>query len=439
MKPATRSAAVGVLLLGLGAALAAVPQPDSAAPPIVYTAEVEAIIHPVSAEYMIQTMDAADAAGASLVVFTLRTPGGLVDSTRDIVTRMLAAKAPVAVFIGPAGGRAASAGFILTLAADVAAMAPGTHIGAAHPVAGGGEAMDETTSQKAAQDLAAYTRTIATGRKRNVGLAEEAVNQSRAFTEQEAIGATPPLVDLIATDVPDLLRKLDGRTVTRFDGTTVTLRTANAVLRAVEMTFRQRVLSAIAHPNIAYLLLSLGMLGLTIELWNPGSVLPGVVGGVSLLLAFFALQLLPVNYAGVLLIALGLLLLILEIKVTSYGLLTAGGVVSLIFGSMILVDAREPELQLTLPFVGPIVIAAVAVALFLVRLAVAAQRQRPVTGTAGMLGAAGQTMTAIPAGGFGQVRAQGEIWRATSSDSLPEGAGVRVTHIEGLTLTVRKA
>jgi membrane-bound serine protease (ClpP class) len=388
---------------------------------------------------MIQTMDAADAAGASLVVFTLRTPGGLVDSTRDIVTRMLAAKAPVAVFIGPAGGRAASAGFILTLAADVAAMAPGTHIGAAHPVAGGGEAMDETTSQKAAQDLAAYTRTIATGRKRNVGLAEEAVNQSRAFTEQEAIGATPPLVDLIATDVPDLLRKLDGRTVTRFDGTTVTLRTANAVLRAVEMTFRQRVLSAIAHPNIAYLLLSLGMLGLTIELWNPGSVLPGVVGGVSLLLAFFALQLLPVNYAGVLLIALGLLLLILEIKVTSYGLLTAGGVVSLIFGSMILVDAREPELQLTLPFVGPIVIAAVAVALFLVRLAVAAQRQRPVTGTAGMLGAAGQTMTAIPAGGFGQVRAQGEIWRATSSDSLPEGAGVRVTHIEGLTLTVRKA
>jgi membrane-bound serine protease (ClpP class) len=205
------------------------------------------------------------------------------------------------------------------------------------------------------------------------------------------------------------------------------------------MTFRQRVLSAIAHPNIAYILLSLGMLGLTIELWSPGAVLPGVVGGVSLLLAFFALRLLPVNYAGVLLIALGLLLLILEIKVTSYGLLTAGGVVSLLLGSLMLMDPRAPELRLNFQVVGPIVVTAVVLALFLVRLAVAAQRQKPVTGADGMIGAVGHAMTALCPDDVGPVRAQGGIWRATATEDIPEGARVRVTRVDGLTLTVRKA
>lgn len=432
-------ALLGLLFMGLGSALMAAAQPAPANRPVVFTAVVDAVIHPVSAEYMMQIMDAADEAGASLVVFTLRTPGGLVDSTRDIVTRMLAAKTPVVVFIGPAGSRAASAGFILTIAADIAAMAPGTHIGAAHPVAGGGEPMDATTSEKAAQDVAAYTRTLATGRHRNVTLAEEAVKQSRAFTEREAADAKPPLVEIIATDVADLLRQLDGRTITRFDGSTVVLHTAGAELRTGEMTFRQRVLSAIAHPNIAYILLSLGMLGLTIELWSPGAVLPGVVGGVSLLLAFFALRLLPVNYAGVLLIALGLLLLILEIKVTSYGLLTLGGVTSLVFGSLILMDPRAPELRLNLQVVGPIVLSAVALALFLVRLGVAAQRLKPVTGAEGMIGVAGHTITAIHPHDVGQVRAQGGIWRATAAEDIAEGTPVRVLRIDGLTLTVRKA
>jgi len=387
---------------------------------------------------MIETMDAADEAGAALVVFTLRTPGGLVDSTRDIVTRMLASKTPIAMFIGPSGSRAASAGFILTIAADIAAMAPGTHIGAAHPVSGNGEPMDETMSEKAAQDVAAYIRTLASGRHRNVTLSEEAVNKSRAFTEREAIDATPPLVDFIATDVPDLLRQLDGRTITRFDGSSVVLQTANADLRSDDMTFRQRVLSAIAHPNIAYILLSLGMLGLTIELWNPGAVLPGVVGGVSLLLAFFALRLLPVNYAGVLLIALGLLLFILELKVTSYGLLTAGGIISLVFGSMILVDPRVPDLQLNLAMVAPIVGTALVLTLFLVRLGVAAQRLKPVTGADGMIDVVGQVMTAIHPQQVGKIKAQGEIWRAIADEDIEEGARVRVTRIEGLTLTVRK-
>ena len=438
MRVPRHSALLGLLLMGFGPVLMAAAQPVRPTPPLVFTAVVDAVIHPVSAEYMIQTMDAADEAGAALVVFTLRTPGGLVDSTRDIVTHMLAAKTPVAVFIGPAGSRAASAGFILTIAADIAAMAPGTHIGAAHPVAGGGEQVDATTSEKAAQDVAAYTRTLAAGRRRNVALAEAAVMQSRAFTEREAADATPPLVDLIASDLPDLLRQLDGRTIARFDGSTVVLRIAGAEVRTGEMTFRQRVLSAIAHPNIAYILLSLGMLGLTIELWNPGAVLPGVVGGVSLLLAFFALRLLPVNYAGVLLIALGLLLLILEIKVTSYGLLAAGGITSLVFGSMILVDPRAPELQLNLRVVGPVLLASVVLTLFLVRLGVAAQRQKPVTGADGMIGVIGHALTAIGPDAIGQVRAQGEIWRATTAEDIAEGTPVRVTHIDGLTLTVRK-
>jgi membrane-bound serine protease (ClpP class) len=284
----------------------------SVPPPIVYAADVDSIIHPVSAEYMMATMDQADRAGAALVVFTLRTPGGLVDSTRDIITRMLAARTPVAIFIGPPGARAASAGFLLTIAADVAAMAPGTHIGAAHPVAGNGEKMDETMAKKTAEDVAAYARTLASRRHRNVTLAEEAVNNSKAFTEEEALHATPPLIDLVASDIPDLLRKLDGRTVTRFDGTTVILRTAAADVVRIEMSRRQRLLSAVAHPNVAYILLSLGTLGLTIEMWSPGAVVPGVAGGLCLLLAFFALQILPVNYAGLLLILFGLLLLALE-------------------------------------------------------------------------------------------------------------------------------
>ena len=413
------------------------PAPTPAAP-VIYLAEVDGAIHPVSAEYMIQTMDRADTVGAALVVFTLRTPGGLVDSTRDIVARMLASKTPVAVFVGPAGARAASAGFMLTIAADVAAMAPGTHIGAAHPVQPGAPEMDETMTQKAAQDVAAWVRTLAAGRGRNVELAERAVNESRAFTEQEALAATPPLVDLLATDVTDLLAKLDGRTVRRFEGATVVLETTGASLVAVEMTQRQRILSAIANPNIAFMLLSLGVLGLTIELWSPGAILPGIVGGVSLLLAFFALQMLPVNYAGLLLILLGLLLLGLEIKVTSYGMLTVGGVISLVFGSMILIDAPEPELQLSLQFVVPVVIGFTAIGVFLVRLALVAQRMRSVTGESGMVGAVADVLQPIAPDRPGQVRAHGEIWRAAAPEAIDAGARVRVTGIEGLTLTVEK-
>jgi membrane-bound serine protease (ClpP class) len=405
--------------------------------PLVYTAEIDGIIHPIAAEYMRSTIERADAAKAALVVFTLRTPGGLVDSTRDINNAIIHAKTPIVVFVGPSGNRAASAGFLITMAADVAVMAPGTHIGAAHPVAGGGEKIDETMSKKMASDVASYARTLAAQRKRNVGLIEQAVTESKSFTETEALNASPPLIDLVANDVADILRKLDGRTITRFDGTQQTLTLAGAAMQNVEMTWAQRLLSLIAHPQIAYLLFTLGALGLTIELWNPGSILPGVVGGICLLLAFFAFQVLPVSYAAVGLILFGIALLILEVKVASFGLLATGGVISLFFGSIMLIDSPLPELQIGLGFVLPIVGALSTIILFLVYLGVQAQRTRAVTGESGMIGELGEALTAIAPGGTGSVRAHGEIWRATSDRPITTGQSVRIVGVQGLLVTVR--
>jgi membrane-bound serine protease (ClpP class) len=433
----TRRASTVLLFLGI-LAWTLSPAHSRETAPVVLVASVDALIHPVSAEYMVDAIDRADAERASLIVFILETPGGLVDSTRTIVTRMLAAKTPVAVFVAPSGARAASAGFLITIAADVAAMAPGTHIGAAHPVSGQGEKMDETMAKKAASDVAAYARTLAAGRGRNVDLAEQAVNESRAFTESEALNATPPLIDLVAADVPDLLKRLDGSLIRRFDGHTEALRTAGARIEHLDMSLRQRVLSTLAHPNIAYILLSLGVLGLTIELWSPGAVLPGVVGGICLLLAFFTFQVLPVNYAGVLLILFGLVLLVLEIKVASFGLLGAGGVISLLLGSMILIDAPTPELRVSLGLIIPVVFALSAILLFLVRLAVVAQRRPSVTGTSGMIGADATAITAIPAGGEGRVSARGEIWSARSAEAIGAGDPVTISGIDGLLLTVRR-
>ena len=429
----SRVAAVLILLAASVPAAAAF-----TATPVVYVAEVDGIIHPVSAEFMIHAMEDADRAHAALTVFVLRTPGGLVESTRDVVSRMLAASTPVAVFVAPSGARAASAGFLLAIAADVTAMAPGTHIGAAHPVAGSGEKMDETVAQKAAEDVAAYARALAGRRGRNVQLAGEAVTASKAFTDEEALAASPPLIDVVVPDLTALLKKLDGRRITRFDGSSVTLHTDGARTNRIEMTLRQRVLSAIAHPNVAYLLLSLGTLGLTIELWSPGAVLPGVVGGLSLLLAFFAFQVLPVNYAGLLLILFGLLLFALEIKVTSFGLLTAGGVVSLLFGSMILIDSPAPEMQLSLRIVLPVVLGLAAISILLIRLGVTAQRQPAVTGEAGMIGESGVVVTAIAPGRPGRVTTHGEIWHAEASEAIPAGTQVSVTSVHGLTVTVRR-
>jgi membrane-bound serine protease (ClpP class) len=419
----------------LAQAPGASPQPPSA--PVVFSAEIDGIIHPVAAQFVQRTIERADREGATLVVFTLRTPGGLVDSTRDINNAIIKSRAPVAVFVGPSGNRAASAGFLITIAADVAAMAPGTHIGAAHPVAGGGEKVDETMSKKMASDVAGYARTLANQRRRNVDLVEKAVTESRSFTEQEALAASPPLIDLVAADVADLVRKLDGRTVTRFNGKVETLRTQGGRVESIEMTWPQRTLSALAHPQIAYLLLTLGMLGLTVEFWNPGAVFPGVAGGICLLLAFFAFQVLPVNYAAVALIVFGIVLLILEVKVTSFGALAIGGVISLLLGSMMLIDSPLPELQLRLRFVVPMVATISGLVLLLVGLAVKAQRAVPVTGVTGMIDETGRALTSIDPGGVGRVRTHGEIWTATATEPVAAGQTVRVTAVKGLLLTVR--
>lgn len=406
--------------------------------PVVEAALVDAIIHPVTSEFMRKAIARADADNAALVVFTLQTPGGLLDSTRDINNAIIGAKTPVAVFVGPAGNRAASAGFLITMAADVAAMAPGTHIGAAHPVAGSGEKIDDVMAKKMASDTAAYARTLATQRGRNVPLVEQAVTESRSFTEQEAASASPPLIDVIATDVPDLLKKLDGRTIKRFNGTTVTLHTAHADVRQIEMTWFERVLSAIAHPQIAYLLLTLGTLGLTIEMWSPGAIVPGVAGGICLLLAFFALQVLPVSYAGVLLILLGFLLLILEVKVTTHGGLAVGGIMSLLMGSLLLIDSPLPEMQIGLRIILPVVASISAILLFLVVIGIQAQRQPAVSGESGMLQSTGNALTSIEPGGVGRVATRGEIWSATSAEPIQAGDRVAIMEIKGLLLTVRR-
>ncbi len=306
------------------------------------------------------------------------------------------------------------------------------------PSPGNGEKMDDVMAKKAASDTAAYARTLATQRRRNVALVEQAVTESRSFTEEEAMAAAPPLIDVIATDVPDLLRKLNGRTIRRFDGAPTTLKLDNPTVRVVEMTWPQRVLSAVAHPQIAYLLLTLGTLGLTIEIWSPGALVPGIVGGVCLLLAFFAFQVLPVSYAGVMLILFGFALLVLEVKVTSHGLLAVGGIVSLFFGSMMLIDSPLPELQIGLRVILPIVFALSGIILFLVRLGVQSQSRVAVTGESGMLQTIAEALTPIEAGGLGRVSTHGEIWTATALDPIRAGERVVVTAVNGLQLTVRK-
>jgi membrane-bound serine protease (ClpP class) len=401
----------------------------------VIVAEIDGIIQPITAEYFIEAIDMADTSGAELLVLVLRTPGGLLDSTRSMVSRMITSRTPVVVFVSPSGARAASAGFILLIAADVDAMAPGTHAGAAHPVSGSGEKMDDTMSQKAASDAAAYVRTLAEARGRNVPLSAEAVLQSRAFTDREALEAKPPLIDISAKDLDDLLAQLDGRTIKRFDGRSQTLHTRGAEVRRVEMTWRQRFLSTIAHPQVSYILMTLGLLGLTVELWNPGLIAPGVIGGLCLLLAFFAFQILPVNMAGVLLVIFGIALLVLEIKVPSFGALGIGGAVSLVLGSVMLTDV-VPGVRVGLGVIVPTAIGTAALFLFLGRLAMRAHLQSPVTGAEALVGQLARVRTPLLPGEPGMVDLRGEIWRAVSQIPMPPGHPVRVSRVDGLTLTV---
>ncbi len=431
-----RVVARATLLSSIIAAAGALSAARASQGPLAVVAEYDGIIHPIASEFFDEVISRADTSGATVTVLVLRTPGGLLDSTRTIVSRMIAARTPIVIFVGPSGARAASAGFIIALAADVAVMAPGTHIGAAHPVSAGGDPKaDETMAKKAASDAAAYARTLAESRGRNATLAAAAVVESQAFTDREALTATPPLIDFVAPSVDDLLRQLDGRPLKRFDGRTVTLETTGIRIERVEMTRRQYFLSAIAHPQVAYLLLTLGMLGLTVELWNPGAIAPGVLGGISLLLAFFAFQILPVNTIGLLLILFGIALLIFEVKVPSFGVLGTGGAAALVIGSVML-TSELPGVRVSYQFVVPVALSVAGILLFLGRLAVKAQHIKSVTGVEGLVGTRGHTLTPVGPDQPGQINVHGEIWRATSTEPIAAGRDVRVKALTGLTLQI---
>lgn len=395
--------------------------------------ELDGVVHAVSAAHVVSAIDRADAAGAPLLVLRLNTPGGYDTAMRQVVDRMLSARTPIAAFVAPSGARAASAGFVIALAADVAAMAPGTNMGAAHPVGGGAET-DDVMRQKVTADAAAYVRSKAERRGRPVEWAEKAVTESRSYTEREAV--EHGLADLVANDLTALLTALEGREVRRFDGGRVTLRVAGHALATERMTWRQEVLATIARPEILFLLLLGALAGLGTEISHPGLLFPGVVGALCLVLFLFASQIVPINGAGVALVLLAIALFAAEVKVTSYGLLTVGGLVSMILGAMMLIDAPVPDMRVPLGTIVPAALAFAAGAFALVRLVVQAQRRVPVTGEQGLIGQHGVAETDVAPEGW--VRVAGERWRALAEGGVSAGDRVVVAGLDGLTLHVRK-
>jgi membrane-bound serine protease (ClpP class) len=347
---------------------------------------------------------------------------------------MLNCKTPVAVFVGPSGARATSAGFLIAIVADVAAMAPGTNMGAAHPVSGMGGEMDEVMSKKVTEDAAAYVRSKAEQRGRNVEMAEQAVKESRSFTEKEALEAE--LIDLLAGSIDELIESLDGRQIKRFNGSEVTLDLEGQRPRVVTMSWHQEVLSAIARPEILFLLLLGALAGLGTEISHPGLIFPGVLGLMCLILFLFATQIIPVSGAGILLVIVAIALLIAEVKVTSYGLLTVGGVLAMLLGGMMLVDAPIPEMRISFEALIPAVLAMAVWTIVLVRLVIASQKRRATTGNAGMVGLKGIAETDLALEGW--VVVSGERWKAVADENVASGEPVTVRSVEGLTLRVRK-
>ncbi len=428
-----RRIAGGLAALVLLAGLALAPVAGAAVAPVDLI-KIEGAISPVTVRLVETALDRARADGAQALVIQLDTPGGLERSMRTIAQRMLNADIPVVVYVGPTGARAASAGVFLTMAAHVAAMAPATNIGAAHPVSIGGGG-DKESMKKVANDAAAFIRSVALERGRNADWAEKSVRQSVSITEREDVRLK--VVDLVADSVPDLLAKIDGRTVKTTRGP-VTFTTRDAVVKPIEIGFRDRVLNVITDPNVAYVLMMLGMLGLFFELSNPGVILPGVIGGISLILAFFAFQSLPINYAGLLLILFGIALLVAEIKIVSHGILAMGGIVAMALGSLMLFDAPEVGFRISWWVIAPTVGATAGLFLFVVAVGVRALKRRPLLGASGLIG-----QTAVARGPLdqeGQVAMQGELWNAIAEgDPVADGAPVRVVGVDGLTLKVVKA
>lgn len=401
--------------------------------PKVHTVRVQSVITPVVAEYIGKSIQEAAAAKADALIIELDTPGGLDTAMRSIVKDMNASTVPVVVFVSPSGARAASAGAIITLAAHVAAMAPGTNIGAAHPVAVG-EKMDKVMSEKATNDAAAYVRSIAEQHGRNVQWAEDAVRKSVSATETESLKIG--IIDLVAKDLAELLVRIDGRKV-RTAGGDRTLRTMNAQIVRDEMGFRHRLLNFISDPTVAYMLMMIGFYGIFFELSNPGSIAPGAIGAIALVLAFYAFQTLPVNYAGLILIVIGIILFMLEVKITSYGLLTVGGIACLVLGSFMLFDSDVPMLRLSLAIIMPATLVSAGFFFFTFRLAYRAQRAKVTTGSEGLVGEEGIARTDISPSD-GTVLVHGELWMATSDEPVPAGSLVQVVSVKGLRMKIRK-
>lgn len=401
---------------------------------------IDGVINPVAAKYIAESIKIAVADGSQALLIELDTPGGLMASTHVIVKDILAADVPIIVYVSPSGARAGSAGVFVTLAAHIAAMAPGTRIGAAHPVNLGMTGVKEDSSgtsvmdEKILNDTVAFIRSIAEKRGRNAEWAESAVRESKSITEREAI--ENKVVDLIAPSVDSLLAAVNGDTVMLNLGERV-LETEDATIAEHPMSFRYRFLDLISDPNIAYILMLLGIYGLFFELYNPGAILPGIVGGICLILAFFAFQTLPINFAGVLLILFSIILFLLEIKVTSYGMLSIGGVLSLILGSIMLVKSPIPALRVSLGVIFPAAIVTVAFFLFAVGMAIRAQAKRPTTGQEGIIGEVGVVEKALKP--RGQVLVHGEVWTAEADEDIEVGERVEVVSLSHLVAKVKKA
>jgi membrane-bound serine protease (ClpP class) len=397
--------------------------------------ELDAMIHPISDEYVGRALDEAARRKADAVVLELRTPGGLETSMRGIVEKIIKSPVPVIVWVGPSGSRAASAGFFILQAADIAAMAPGTNTGAAHPVTIGGEKMDDVMKMKVQNDAAAFMRSIVQRRGRNVAAAESGVREAKSFTEDEALAQH--LIEVVATDVPSLLRWADGKTVKRFNGTKSVLRVANKPVVDFGMTLRQQLLGWLMDPNVAFILMSLGMLAVWAELNHPGAILPGVVGLIAILLAVFALNLLPTRFAAFALILAAFILFALEAKFTSYGVLGAGGVVCMVLGAVMLVDGPIPEMRVKLLTALVVSVPIGIIAVFLMTLVLRARRNPVASGTEAMIGEIGIART--PVGPDGKVFVHGTLWNASAKSEIAEGSRVRVRGVEGMRVIVERA
>lgn len=411
-------------------AIALIAQPVFAAPRVI-AVDVDGMVHPITAEIVAGAIAQAREQHAGLVLIRLNTPGGLMEAMRSTIEKMIASPVPVVTYVVPSGARAASAGFFLLEAGDIAAMAPGTATGAAHPVIMSGQ-MDPVMKQKVENDAAAYLRSITERRGRNSALAESAVRESKSFTDREA--SEQKLVDLVAPNERQLLAALEGRTVTRFDGSAVTLHTAGAEIVDYQPSLRQSIIAAIADPNIALILLVLGALGIYVEFSSPGLIAPGVAGAILLLLGLSALSVLPINWLGAALLLLAFVLFALEVKVTSHGVLGTGGAVAMMLGAVMLVASPVPELRIRWTTAIAVALPFSAITIFLLTIAMRARRNKVVTGPEGMIGETGSAVTDLTPEGM--VFVHGEYWDAVAVRPTVAGAAIRVTAIHQLRLRV---